>query len=268
MFGALLGASSLLAGYVLHQLSQARAKELSYLHLVPQFTDMSQLSKHLRSCPENQAEVLVQGVVKKIGMESLKSEKANLEGAARLVTTTNYNKTYYQSSNTWKESSTTIENVCSAVPFNLNDRQGNSITVESIKKAGGFRQILERVWQEKISPDSRSFGDYATSMTVKEVPNGSLTREYLLLFGSPIAAYGVATVQNQSFISNGTVTLIPKEVSSSIEGLMARNEMIANVLKFFSVFFLVAGGGVIFFSLLPLAIKVFRNERDSGEALG
>lgn len=260
LFGAFIGTSSLLVGYLLHQLSQMRSRELSYLQHVPQFTDLNKLRKYLGSCPENKAEVLVEGTVKKLGTEALKSEMAGVEGAARLVTTTTYKKVYYQSSNSWKESSNTIENVCTSVPFTLSDRQGNLLTVLSVKKAGGFRQILERVWQDKTAPDSRSFGDYATNMTVKEMPNGSLTSEYLLVFGSSMAAYGIASLNNQSLLSNGTVKLVPTEVSSSIQGLISRNEMIVDVLKFFSVVLFVAGGGVLLFSAIPLAMAAFSSE--------
>ena len=260
LFGALLGTSSLLVGYVLHQLSQTRMREFSYLQHVAQFSDINKLRKHLAVSPENKAEVLFEGTVKKIGKEALKSENSGMEGAAKLVTTTTYKKVYNQASNTWKESSNSIENVCSSVPFTLSDKQGNLLTIQSVKKAGGFRPILERVWQEKTPPDSRSFGDYATNMTVKEIPNGSLMREYLLLFGSPMAAYGIATIENQSYLSSGTVTLVPTEVSSSIHGLISRNEMVVDVLKFFSVFFFVCGGGVLLFCVIPLAKKLFNKE--------
>lgn len=262
LFGVALGAASLLAGYVLHQLSQMRAKQLSYLQNVPQFTDMKNLRSHLSSSPEQKADVLVEGVVKKLGTEALKSEAAGLEGVARLVTTTSYKKVYDPANGKWSEHSSTIENLSISVPFQLVDRSGRSVNVQSVHTAGGFRQILERVWQEKIAPESRSLGDYATSTALLEIPNGFHTKEFLLRFGTPMAVYGMATLQNKSLISSGAVSLSPVEVSSSIQGLIERNEGIVLVFKFLSMVFVVGGGGILLLSAVPLLVKMMGYGRE------
>lgn len=267
MFGVLIGASSLLAGYLFHQLSQMRSKELSYLQLVPQFTNLKKLRDHLSGCPEQTADVLVEGVVK-MGKDGLKSDKAGVEGAAKLVTTTSYKKVYNQQSEKWSESTNTIENQRISIPFHLTDKSGNTITVQSIHNAGGFRQILERVWQEKVAPDSRSLGDYATSTVLKEIPNGSHTSELLLVFGSSLGAYGTATLQNKSLLTSGNVVFTPSEVSSSIEGLISRNEIIVSTLKFFSMVFLLGGGGILLLSMVPLAMKALGYRKEEGRSRG
>ena len=265
LFGIALGASSLLAGWLLHNLSKSRSEALSYLQDVPKFTDLGKLRQHLNECPDKQAEVLVQGEVKKLGSEALKSEKASTEGAARLVTTTIYRKVYNQNTDKWTDSSSTIENVCVSVPFSLVDRRGNSLNINSVTKAGGFRLILERVWQNSTQPDSRSIGDFATNLTLKEIPNGTITREYLLVFGSTLGAHGVATLQNQSLISSGTITLVPTEVSASINGLIARNEMVVNTLKFLSMLLLIGGGSVLIFALVPMVLKAIGNDKEQSK---
>ena len=254
--GVVLGATSLIAGYVLHKLSQMRSQELSYLHHVPQFRDLKQLKDHLRSSPNQRADVLIEGKAEKLD-KVLTSDKSGLEGAAKLLTTTTYSKVYHEESQNpkWRDMSNTIENVNVSVPFKLVDTQGNTVTVQSVHTAGGFRQVLERVWQEKTGPDSRSFGDYATNMTVKEIPNGTLTREFLLVFGTSIGAYGNAVLQNQSYWSGGEVSFTPVEVNSSIHSLISRNEMIVNSLKLFSLVFLVGGGGILFITAVPLLLK-------------
>jgi len=262
LFGVALGASSLLAGWLLHSLSKSRSEELSYLQEVPKFTDFRQLKDHLNECPGKQAEVLVEGVVKKLGSEALKSENSSVEGAARLVTTTTYRKVFNPSSNKWVDSSSTIENQCVSVPFSLTDKRGNSVSVHSVSKADGFRLVLERVWQKSTPPDSRSIGDYATNLTINEIPNGSLSREFLLLFGSSLGAHGVATLQNQSLLSSGSISLEPSEVSTSIGGLIARNEVIVNVLKFFSMVLVIGGGSVLIFTLAPLVLKAVGVDRE------
>lgn len=255
-FGIVIGASSLLAGYVFHQLSQMRSKELSYLQLVPQFADMKKLREHLSNCPEQKAEVLIEGVAKKLGpAEVLKSEKAGVEGAARLVTTTSYRKVLNSQTGKWNNSSSTIENLKVSVPFQLVDRSGGAVTIRSVHNASGFRQLLERVWQDQVGPESRSIGDYATNTELREIPNGSLTREFLLTFGTSLGAYGAASLENKSFLSSGDVNFTPYEVGSSIQGLIARNETIVTMFKFFSMVFVVGGGGILLLSAVPLVLK-------------
>lgn len=255
MFGVVIGASSLLAGYLLHHLSQMRSKELSYLQLVPQFADMKKLREHLANCPEQKADVLVEGVAKKLGPETLKSEKSGVEGAAKLVTTTSYNKVLNTQTGKYNEASSTMENLKISVPFQLVDRRGGTVTIRSVHTASGFRQLLERVWQERVGPDSRSIGDYATNTELREIPNGSLTREFLLTFGTSLGAYGAASLESKSFLNSGDVNFTPFEVSSSIQGLISRNETIVTVLKFFSMVFLVGGGGILLLAAVPLVLK-------------
>ena len=255
LFGIVVGATSLLAGYALHQLSEMRSKELSYLQLVPHFADMKKLREHLSNCPDKKADVLVEGVVKKLGPVPLKSEKAGIEGAAKLVTTTSYRKVLNSQTGQWNDSSSTIENLRVSVPFRLVDRSGGAVTVRSIHNTSGFRQLLERVWQERVGPESRSIGDYATNTDLREIPNGSLTREFLLTFGTSLGAYGAASLENKSLLSSGEVNFTPYEVSSSIQGLITRNETIVTVFKFFSMVFLIGGGGILLLSTVPLLLK-------------
>lgn len=257
MFGVAVGAASLLAGYVLHQLSQIRSKELSYLQHVPQFTSMKKLRDHLTNCPEQKAEVLIEGVVRKLGQEALKSDKSGIEGAAKVVTTTSYKKAYNSQTNQWNESSNTMENVKVSIPFQLeSSRGGGVVTVQGVHNASGFRLILERVWQERLQPDSRSLGDYATGKDLKEIPNGSLTREFMLTFGTSLGAYGAASIgSSKSFLSSGEVTFTPFVVSSSIQGLISQNEAIVTALKFFSMVCVVGGGGILLLSVVPLVLK-------------
>lgn len=254
-FGVVIGASSLLAGYLFHQLSQMRSKELSYLQLVPQFADMKKLRQHLANCPEQKAEVLVEGVVKKLGPDALRSDKSGVEGAAKLVTTTTYKKVLNSQTGKYNEASSTIENQKTSIPFQLVDRSGGTVTIRSVHNASGFRQLLERVWQEKVGPESRSIGDYATNTELQEIPNGSLTREFLLTFGTSLGAYGAASLENKSFLSSGDITFVPTEVSSSIQGLISRNEAIVSMFKFFSMVFVVGGGGILVLSAVPLVLK-------------
>lgn len=255
LVGAILGASSLVAGYVLHKLSELRSEEVSYLHLVPQFRNFGKLRDHLKNSPDLAADVLLEGVVEKLGNAALYSEKAGVEGAARLVTTTTYTKVYHEESQSWRDMSNSMENVNLSLPFKLADNKGSYVRVEMVHNAGGFRQLLQKVFQEKTQPEQRTMGDYATNITLREIPNGSFTREFLLVFGTSMGAYGNAVLTNQSLLSSGEVVFAPKEVGSSISNLILRNEMIANTFKFLSFVFLFAGGSILLLSAVPIFFK-------------
>lgn len=265
--GILLGGVSLLGGYLLHKVSEIRAQEVSYLNQVPQFRDFSALRTHLKNSPGQRAEVLVEGRVAKLGDAALVSEKSGLEGAARLVTSTTYTKVYNEETGKWRDMSNTVENMNASLPFSLQDAQGSFIRVDSVNKAGGFRQLLQRVYQHKTMPEQRTIGDFATNVvTLKEVPNGALTRDYLLLFGTPLAGYGAAVLQQQSSVLNvfrdREVLFTPTEVGSSMRDLISRNEMIASALKFASVVLLVAGGSIFLFSVTPLVVGLVLRLRE------
>ena len=268
--GVVLGASSLLIGYLIHKGAQMRQEELSYLQHVPQFPNFRSLREHLRSSPNKKADVLIEGVVEKLSDNALISEKTGLEGAAKLVTTTTYTKVYQEGSESenrspkWRDMSNTIENVNISVPFKLSDSQGNSVNVSTVHQAGGFRQVLQRVWQEKIAPDSRHMGDYLTNITLREIPNGLLTREFLLVFGTSIGAYGSASLQTQSgFFASEEVTFTPVEVGTSIRALISRNELIVNSMKFVSLVLLLGGGSIMLITFLPLLLRLVTG--DNGE---
>lgn len=260
--GFALGAASLFAGYVLRKIAEMRAEELSYLNHVPRFYDFKQLKDHLKDSPSQSADVLLEGRVEKLD-KVLTSERSELEGVARLVTTTTNTKVLREQEgqpSRWRDISNTIENVNVSVPFKLVDASGNHVTVRAIHEAGGFRQILQRVWQEKVGPDSRSLGDFATNMTLREIPNGSLTREFLLVFGTSVGAYGNAVLESKSLWSS-EVSFTPVEVNSSIRSLISRNEMILGTMKVFSIIFLVGGGSILFFTAISLLYRFLeRNE--------
>ena len=269
MVGVLLGASSLLLGYVIHKSAQFRQEELSYLQHVPRFLNLGALRDHLRNSPNRQAKVLIEGSAEKQDNNTLISEKTGLEGAAKLVTTTTYTKVYQESSESdsrspiWRDMSNTIENVNISVPFKLVDRQGNVVSVSGMHTAGGFRQVMQRVWQEKVLPDSRHMGDYLTNITLREIPNGSLTREFLLVFGTSVGAYGTASLHQKQATFFGTtedVSFTPVEVGSSIRALISRNELIVNSLKFVSMVLLVGGGSILLITFLPLLVKLMRGD--------
>ncbi len=261
--GAAIGATSLFIGYILHQVSQNRSRDLSYLQHVAQFTNMGELKKHLAKCPDQRADVLIEGTVRK-SSEALKTENSSVEGAAKYITTTTYTKIYHPETEKWNETSSTTENMRISVPFHLADPSGDVVTVQSVHSAGGFRQILERVWQDKVTPSQRTIGDYATNVALREIPAGYHVREYLLLFGSSMGAYGVATLQGNSFMSSGSVTFTPGDVSSSIDGLISRNEVIVNTLKFLAMLFFVGGGGILVISSVPLVLRAL-GLQSSGE---
>ena len=261
--GVLIGGVSLLGGYVLRKVSELRDQEVAYIHQVPQFTDFSALRQHLKNAPGQRADVLLEGRVEKLGDAALVSEKSGLEGAARVVTTTTYTKVYNEETGKWRETSRTEENMKASLPFKLEDPCGSWVRVDGVHTAGGFRSLLQRVYQDKRIPEQRSMGDFATNVvTLKEIPNGSLTRDYLLLFNVSLAGYGSAALHNQSMFSSGEVVFTLAEVGHSIHGLIYRNEVMASALRVISVILLVAGGSVLVFSLTPLVVGLVNRARE------
>ncbi len=254
ILGLMVGAGSLALGYLLGKLGDIRAEEVSYLQGVPQFREFGKLREHLKNSPGQRADVMVEGKAEKLGNAALSSEKAGVEGAARVIATTTYSKLWHEETRKWRDISNTIENVNLSLPFKLVDNQSSHVRVESVHSAGGFRQVLQRVFQEKTLPEQRSMGDYATSVALKEIPNGSLTREFMLVFGTPIAGYGCAVLSQSSFFSGGEVTFTPVEVSSSISSLISRNEAIVKTFKFLSFMLMVGGGTVLVLSAIPLLV--------------
>ena len=139
------------------------------------------------------------------------------------------------------------------------------VRVDSIHTAGGYRQQLQRVFQEKTLPEQRSVGDFATGMTLKEIPNGSLVQEFMLVFGTPLAGYGTASLSKKSLLST-EVVFVPVEVASSVAGLISRNEIIAGTFRFFSFLFLVGGGSLLVLSIAPPLVKSLLHPKSDSDA--
>ena len=252
-FGVVLGAASLLAGYVFHRFSKTPSKELPYPEKVPQFTDMQKLREYLEDCPNLQADVLIEGVVKRQNDSLGSRNKTVVEGAAIIVTTTEYKKVYDTANKKWNNNvSSSIENRSDSVKFQLSDENGKTVIVQPIHKAGGFRHILEKVWEYRVGEDSRSLGDYTM---LKEIPNGSLTREFFLTFGTTLGAYGIATLKKSGINSPMDISFFPSEVGSSIQGVTATRELTVSILSYMSLLFVVGGGGLLVFSTVSLVMR-------------
>ena len=254
MVGILLGAGSMLAGYLFSKLAESQGNEVDYLKNVPRYRSLGHLKMDLEKLPAQRADVLVEGIVRKHGT-SLPSETAGLDGAAKLVTTTDFVKVLNPESGVWSEHTSTTENSRISVPFRIVDMKGGSIVVESVHQAGGFRSLLQQVYQKRTKPEQRSIGDFATTVTVNEIPNGSLRRELLLLFGTSFAGYGQAMLMQQSDFKPDVV-FFPSEVSTSIRDLISHREMVASGLRFLSLVLLAGGGALVLFAAIPLLKRI------------
>lgn len=257
LVGVLLGAGSMLAGFLISKVAESQGNEVDYLKNVTRYQNLGNLKTDLEKVPGQRADVLVEGVVRKHA-SSLASKTAGIDGAAKLVTTTDFTKVYDHQKGAWNDHSTATENSRISVPFRLTDQSGSSIVVESVHQAGGFRSLLQQVYQERTKPEHRTIGDYATTMTVSEIPNGSLKRELLLVFGTSFAGYGQAMLVQQSDFKPDVV-FFPSEVSSSIRVLISHREMVASGLRFLSLVLIAGGGALLIFAALPFLRKAFSN---------
>ena len=261
--GVAASAASLMAGCFLHRFSQTntKPKELAYPQHVPDFTNMQKLQEHLVNCPDNKADVLIEGVVKKLDSKALETEKSGEEGAARLVTTTTHKKVYDSASREWDDKSSSIENPCESVPFQMLDEDGMTVKVQQIHDAGGFRHILDLVWEEKAGPPVSHSRDYATNTKLKDIPNGSHTREFLLTFGTTLCAYGTATLHKKGFQSSAYVNFIPSEIISTTENATGETSLMPKL-------FIVGGGVSLLYFTVPLVMRALEYYGGGGRRAG
>ena len=228
-------------GYLLSRVSAWTAEETEHLKHSPRYYNFSKLNKDLSLDPNGViSNVFVEGTVRKEGFGGgLYSESAGVEGPAKLTTTRNYFKVYNPEKENWTDRSETVINQNLSVPFKLSDRNGNSITIENVHNARNFQGILNLVYQTKTVPEKRTIGDHATNMVLREIPNGSLTREYLLMYGTRFAALGDAVQISSS--GSSFVVFHPQEVSSSISHMISHRELVAQIESIVSIVLMVGG---------------------------
>lgn len=261
VYAVLAGAGSLLLGYVISRIADSRSKDYEHLQNVPRYYDMAQLKKDLSSSNGQKRTVMVQGIVRK-DTEALISENVGIEGAARLVTTTNYVRVLRPDKGNWEEVSRTTENLSLSVPFKVADAKGGYVRMESVHKASYFRSLLELVYQDRSVPEQRTLGDYATNMTVSEIPNGSLRQEYMLTFGSSIAGYGTAQLVKTGLLSN-EVLFHPAEVAKSIRSLLSQEELIVAAHRFLAIVLICGGSALVIFAGIPLLRRLMASDDES-----
>ena len=107
---------------------------LRYEPPTPEFKDFHLLQQHLLQCKNRRDNVIVEGIVTRLGDRSVRSEKAGIEGAARKVTTTKEGKT------------STSSDI--SVPFLLVDANGRSIKITSVENALRISNVMDNVWDE------------------------------------------------------------------------------------------------------------------------
>ena len=248
--------SALGLGYLLSRVSMWTSSETKRLQQRPAYYNFSRLTDDLKKSSNGTlSNVFVQGSAVKY-QNGLSVDGSGLDGAAKLVTTTMYTKVYNLEKEKWDDRSETIVNQCVSVPFRLSDRSHHGIIIENIHNATNFKSILNIVNQSKTHPERRTLGDHATNMILQEIPNGSLTKEYLLLYGTDFAALGDAVQTGLNGSSN--IVFYPQEVSSSIRSLISSREMIAQIEHLVSVLLMVGG-------TIQIAIQLYfihRRKRD------
>lgn len=245
--GVILGSVSLLGGYV------CRKVLVSDRFQVPRFNDFNKLHDYLdTSSSGRQADVLVEGHVGKpfAGKTRtlLRSKETQLEGAVAVITTAPYamgiDGKLLQAS--------AVETMNTSVDFSLFDFHGCPILVQSVHKAKGLKLLLQMVYETKPTE-----------------AHGVLSRDYLLPYGTPLAAYGTAVLEEVSEGDGNGIPMIkftPIEVGKSVSQLHYP-KWITEGLKVVSIFLLFFGGSVIVLSGYSWLAKIFLEQRrDEPEA--
>ena len=261
------GATAIGGSYLFQYLYNITAERAVNFRRTPKFSNFGpDLKNFLNSQPNQEAMILVEGSVEQYDNKTLTSLKGELSGAGRVALTTEYFKSKVENTeNTWRDTSRTTENVRISVPFALRDSNNNVVVVEAVHNAIGFDQLLQMAYQEHLTDKGKTMGDYATGMTLQEIPISISTQEYLLVFGTKFGGYGRAALQNigTSWLGgqNKIVKFYPEEVGSSIRNLIDSQELIARVFRWMSWVLFVGGGFVIVFLAAPFIWRIIQGRR-------
>ena len=263
VIGVILGAGSLAVGYILSRVSDWYKEEAEHLSQAPRYYNFSDLESHLVNRPDGtRSNILVQGTVRSDG-STLYSEKGGIDGAAKLVKSTSIRKVLNEETGQWNEKRNTLTNQCLSVPFRLVDRRGSTLIVENVHLASGFKSILELVYQSKDAPEHRTIGDFATGVTLNEIPTGTVSKEYMLLYGASFAAFGDA--MQAGIGKTSRVVFYPTEVGHTIKSLIAQRNQIAQINNVLSTIFVICGFSLIVVATVPLIIKLWRERQRKQE---
>ena len=269
-----VGVTAIGASYLLQYLYNVTAERAVNFKRTPKFSNFgSELKNFLSNQPNQEAMVLVEGCVEQYDNKTLTSLKGQVSGAGKVVVTTEYFKSKVENTeNTWQDESRTTENVRISVPFALRDSSNNVIVVEAVHNAAGFDEMLNLAYQEHLTDKGKTMGDFATGMTLQEIPVSIRTQEYILIFGTKFGGYGRAALQSRSTSSwfggssvgsNKIIKFYPEEVGSSVKGLIDSQEMVARVLRWLSWMCFVGGGFVIVFFAAPCIWRFLQGRRSS-----
>ena len=262
-----IGATAIAGSYLLQYLYNITAERAVNFRLTPKFTSFGpKLKNFLSSQPNQEAMILVEGSVEQYDKKSLSSLKGEFSGAGKVALTTEYFKSKVENTeNAWRDTSRTTENIRISVPFALRDSSNNVVLVDGVHNAIGFDQLLQMVYQEHLTDKGKTVGDYATGMTIQEIPVSISTQEFLLVFGTRFGGYGRASLQNMgtSWLGGPStmVKFYPEEVGSSIRNLIDSQEIIARAFRWLSWVLFVGGGFAIVFVAAPFIWQVIQGRR-------
>ena len=212
VFGAIPGGILIAGGYAVYLYTRYK-----YEPPASEFKDLAKLKQHLsKSAPEhsNSLYVIVEGTVTKLAENSVRSEKAGIEGAARKVVTSSQGKTL------------TVSDI--SVPFLLIDPNGQSIQVTSMHRALRVNLVMEKVWEE---PSTK--------------PGVPARRELMLTFGTCLGLFGRASLGGAN-----EVTLVPKEADESSAATIAKQKSQRRLLYAGSFILIFSGAAALVISFI------------------
>jgi hypothetical protein len=257
-----VGGVSLGIGFLFSSLANSKAQRTAYLRGSPKFSSFgAELHQHLKSQPDHESNVLLEGTTQKLDGFHLYSERAGVIGAGRIVTTVEHYKTKDEyNKGRWINMSNTTENLCLSVPFNLKGVDGSVVRVENAHNSDGFRKILSVAYKDNITHEGKTLGDFAVDITINRIPMGKEVTELMLYFGVPFAGYGQAKLLSNSV--DTSIVFSPQEVSSNIDSLISSNESVASLFRFFSWTFFAVAGGTVVFVIAPKLLQLIQRESE------
>lgn len=227
-----------------------RHKAIEYKN-APRYFDMLSLRSDLSSQQVAQGtKVLVIGTITQHAECVVASQYAEEKGVARRVVTYKC-QLVRNKNNTYDEKNIKVPDEIVSVPCRLADSSAESIRMDSVHKAAKFRSFLKIVHQRRIFRSKDP-----PQLIGREVSNGVLIEEYMLLFGTKMATYGAVRVVTDEFSPHGDVVVTPQELNVSFGALIHGNRLSAEICRLLAIFLWISGCGLFLFGIYPLLGKL------------
>ena len=267
-----VGAVTAIAGsYILQYLER-----LFYLSRTPRFSDFEELERFLIAQPNHCSMVLIEGSVERLpralarlGLGEShwvygKDRKPDEAGSVTQIIAEKFKSKVENQLDAPR-----IIEYRTSTPFVIMDSRKERIVVRDIHKSIGFDKLLQLAENERRSSGTIFSDRFQLIKESGEFPKMSIFiryQEYVLMFGTKLASYGRASLQDIRVQSEGQEKIIkfsPEEVGLSINSLIKSHKHFAQRLRWLSWILFVGGGFIIVYIAAPFIWKYLQRRRST-----